>query len=167
LPVTESFDEFYAAHFGALVVQVRAATGDVSEAQDVVQEAFCRAWSRWERLSGYDDPVGWVRRVAWNLAVSRWRRGRTALRYVQRQRVEHVDGPGPERVDLIAALATLPVKHRRAVALFYLADLSIADIAQDCRVPESTVRSWLRRARLALMDSLGGPLEEVDRGSVR
>lgn len=165
--MSESFDEFYAAHFGALVVQLRAGTGDLAEAQDVVQEAFCRAWSRWDRLSGYDDPVGWVRRVAWNLAVSRWRRGRTARRYAQRERVEHVDGPNPDRVDLIAALATLPTNQRRAVALFYLADLSTADIAQDCRVPESTVRSWLRRARIALMESLGGPLQEVDRGSVR
>ena len=165
--MSESFDEFYAAHFGALVVQLRAGTGDLAEAQDVVQEAFCRAWSRWDRLSGYDDPVGWVRRVAWNLAVSRWRRGRTARRYALRERIEHIDGPSPDRLDLLSALATLPTNQRRAVALFYLADMSTADIAQDCRVPESTVRSWLRRARIALMESLGGPLQEVDRGSVR
>ena len=165
--MSESFDEFYAAHFGALVVQLRAGTGDLAEAQDVVQEAFCRAWSRWDRLSGYDDPVGWVRRVAWNIAVSRWRRGRTARRYAQRERVEYVDGPNPDRVDLLAALAMLPTNQRRAVTLFYLADMSTSDIALDCRVPESTVRSWLRRARIALMESLGGPLQEVDRGSVR
>jgi RNA polymerase sigma-70 factor, ECF subfamily len=167
LRVSESFDEFYAAHFGTLVAQLRAGTGDLAEAQDVVQEAFCRAWTRWDSMSGYDDPVGWVRRVAWNLAVSRWRRVRTAHRYAQRLRVEHVEGPDPGRLDLIAALARLPANQRRAVTLFYLADLSTADIAQDCRVPESTVRSWLRRARIALMETLGGPLQEVNRGSVR
>ena len=165
--MSESFDEFYAAHFGTLVAQLRAGTGDLAEAQDVVQEAFCRAWTRWDRMSGYDDPVAWVRRVAWNLAVSRWRRGRIARRYAQRERVEHVEGPDAERLDLIAALATLPTNQRRAVTLFYLADMSTVDIAQDCRVPESTVRSWLRRGRLALMEALGGPLQEVDRGSVR
>jgi RNA polymerase sigma-70 factor (ECF subfamily) len=167
LRVSEAFDEFYAAHFGSLVVQLRAGTGDLAEAQDVVQEAFCRAWSRWDRLAGYDDPLAWVRRVAWNLAVSRWRRAGTARRYAARQRVEHVEEPSADRLDLIAALAQLPANQRRAVTLFYLADLSAADIAQDCRVPESTVRSWLRRARIALLQQLGGPMEEVDRGSVR
>jgi RNA polymerase sigma-70 factor (ECF subfamily) len=167
LPVSETFDEFYAAHFGSLVVQLRAGTGSLAEAQDAVQEAFCRAWSRWDRLAEYDDPLAWVRRVAWNISISRWRRGQTAHRFALRQRVEHVDGPNPDRVDLLSALGHLPVNQRRAVVLFYLADLTTADIAQDCRVPESTVRSWLRRARLALLEQLGGPLEEVDRGSVR
>jgi RNA polymerase sigma-70 factor (ECF subfamily) len=161
-----SFDDFYAAHFGPLVVQLHAGTGNLAEAQDVVQEAFCRAWGRWDRLMGYDDPVAWVRRVAWNLAISRWRRARTALRFVARQRVESVDGPDPDRVVLTAALARLPVKQRQAVTLFYLADLTTAEIAQECGVPESTVRSWLHRARAALRNELSDPLEEMRRGSV-
>ena len=161
--MSTSFDEFYAAHFGALVVQVYAGIGNLTEAQDVVQEAFCRAWRRWERLTGYDDPVAWVRRVAWNLAISRWRRSRTALRYLQRQRVEHAAGPGPDRVALDAALARLPVRQRRAVVLFYLAGLTTGEIAEDCAVPESTVRSWLHRARATLRTELSDP-EEVRRG---
>jgi len=161
-----SFDDFYAAHFGALVVQLHAGIGDLAEAQDVVQEAFCRAWGRWDQLVGYDDPVSWVRRVAWNLAISRWRRARTALRFVARQRVEHVDGPGPDRIALDEALARLPVKQRRAVTLFYLADLTTNEIAHECDVPESTVRSWLHRGRAALLAHLSDPIEEVSRGSV-
>jgi RNA polymerase sigma-70 factor (ECF subfamily) len=161
-----SFDDFYAAHFGALVVQLRAGTGDLAEAQDVVQEAFCRAWGRWDQLIGYEDPVAWVRKVAWNLAISRWRRTRTALRFVARQRAEHVAGPDPDRVALSAALDRLPVKQRRAVTLFYLADLTTGEIAQECGVPESTVRSWLHRARATLLKELTDPLEEVRRGSV-
>jgi RNA polymerase sigma-70 factor (ECF subfamily) len=164
--LTGSFDDFYAAHFGPLVAQLHAGTGSLAEAQDVVQEAFCRAWGRWDQLMGYDDPVAWVRRVAWNLAVSRWRRTRTALRFVARQRVETVAGPGPDRVALTAALARLPVKHRRAVTLFYLADLTTGEIAQECGVPEATVRSWLHRARAALLKDLSDPVEEVRRGSV-
>jgi RNA polymerase sigma-70 factor (ECF subfamily) len=165
--VSTSFDEFYAAHFGALVVQVHAGIGNLTEAQDVVQEAFCRAWGRWEQLAGYDDPVAWVRRVAWNVAISRWRRSRTARRYLRRQRVEHAAGPGPERVALDAALARLPTRQRRAVVLYYLADLTTAEIAADCGVPESTVRSWLYRARAALLDQLSDPAEEVRRGPDR
>src|SRR5215216_1703508 len=82
------FDDFYAAHYADLTVQLYAYFGDRQEAQDVVQEAFCRALAGWNTVAGYDDPVAWVRRVAWNLAVSRWRRARTALRHLRGQREE-------------------------------------------------------------------------------
>src|SRR5256885_16211208 len=60
-PRPDDFSEFYAAHFHSLTVQLFAHTGDLSEAQDVVQEAFCRALARWSRLVSYDDPIAWVR----------------------------------------------------------------------------------------------------------
>ena len=121
----------------------------------------------WDRISGYDDPLAWVRRVAWNLAINRWRRTRTVRRFLARQRPEHVSGPSPERLDLDAALARLPINQRRAVALHYLADLSTAEIAGECGVPDSTVRSWLRRARAALAKDLSYSAEEADRGYTR
>jgi RNA polymerase sigma-70 factor (ECF subfamily) len=103
-------------------------------------------------VSCYDDPVAWVRRVAWNLAVSRWRRARTAMLHLHRQRpIEpQMDGPSPERVALVAALATLPPQQRRAVVLHYLADLPLAEIAAREGVAEGTVKSWLHRGRAAL-----------------
>jgi RNA polymerase sigma-70 factor (ECF subfamily) len=161
-----TFDEVYAAHFGDLTVQLYAYFGDRQEAQDVVQEAFCRAYSRWKTVSRYDDPVAWIRRVAWNLAVSRWRRSRTALNFLRRQRRDEaqLDGPGPDRVALVAALATLPDTQRRAMVLRYLADLSVAEIADRERVPEGTVKSWLHRGRAALAVQLGTDPAEVTRG---
>ncbi|GGN88384.1 RNA polymerase sigma24 factor [Actinoplanes lobatus] len=151
-----SFDEVYAAHFADLTVQLFAYFGDRQEAQDVVQEAFCRAFTRWKRISTYEDPVAWIRRVAWNLAVSRWRRARTALRFLRRHPTAEpaTDGPGPERVALVAALGTLPPAQRRAVVLHYLADLPTAEIAIRERVAESTVRSNLHRGRAALAAQL-------------
>lgn len=166
-PPVPDFDDFYAAHFGALTVQLYAYFGDRQEAQDVVQEAFCRALARWSKVSRYDDPVAWVRRVAWNLAVSKWRRTRTALSFLRRQRPEEarLDGPGPERVALIAALATLPEQHRRAIVLHYLADLTVLEIADREGVAEGTVKSWLHRARTALAAQLQtSDIEEVRRG---
>ena len=160
-----SFDELYAAHYGNLTVQLYLYFGDLHAAQDVVQEAFCRAYARWRTVSRYDDPVAWVRRVAWNLALSRWRRSRTALRYLrgQRRAEPQVPGPGPERVAVIAALAALPEQQRRAVVLHYIADLSVPEIAEREGVPEGTVKSWLHRARISLAaelettdDSVGG-----------
>ena len=142
-----TFDEIYAAHYADLTVQLHAYFGDRQEAHDVVQEAFCRALDRWDTVAGYDDPIAWVRRVAWNLAVSRWRRARTALNFLRRQRAEkpRVDGPSPERLALVEALGTLPATQRRALVLRYLADLPIAEIAIREGVAEGTVKSWLHR----------------------
>jgi RNA polymerase sigma-70 factor (ECF subfamily) len=161
---TIEFDQFYHAHFRALTVQLCAYTGDLSQAQDVVQEAFCRAFSRWDKVVRFDDPVAWVRRVAWNLATSRWRRLRTAQRYLRHQRVEHVAGPTADRVDLAAALATLQPNHRRAVVLHHLADMSVAEIARQEGVAEGTVKAWLHRGRAGLAAHLTDHSEEQRHG---
>jgi RNA polymerase sigma-70 factor (ECF subfamily) len=156
------FDDFYAAHYADLTVQVYAYFGDRQEAQDVVQEAFCRALARWRQVSGYDDPAAWVRRVAWNLATSRWRRIRVMRAFHSRQRGEPVvEGPEPDRVALIEALASLPTAHRRAMVLRYLADLPVAEIADREGVAEGTVRSWLHRGRAALAARLSPAHTEV------
>ncbi|MBQ1048760.1 SigE family RNA polymerase sigma factor [Micromonospora sp. C51] len=160
-PTTVDFDGLYHAHFRSLTIQLTAYCGDLAQAQDMVQEAFCRAFARWSRVSRYEDPVAWVRRVAWNLTTSRWRRARTARAWLHRQREEYVPGPGPDRVALTAALAGLPANQRRAVVLHYLADLSVAQIAVQENVPEGTVKSWLHRGRAALAAQLT-PTNEVN-----
>lgn len=147
-------DEFYAAHFQGLTVQLYAYTGDLGAAQDLVQEAFCRAIPRWAKISTYDDPLGWVRRVAFNLAVSRWRRARTALSFVRAQREVRVDEPSPDRVALVAALKKLPANYRRVVVLHHLGDVPVAEIAEAEGVPAGTVRVWLHRGRAALAAQL-------------
>jgi RNA polymerase sigma-70 factor, ECF subfamily len=144
------FTDFYQAHFHRLAVQLYAYLGDHAEAQDLTQEAFCRLLERWDRISTYDDPSAWVRRVAWNLATSRLRRVRTAVRHLARQREEHVPGPEPDRVALSRALAALPASQRRAIVLRHFAHLSVAEIAEQMGAPEGTVRSWLSRGRATL-----------------
>jgi RNA polymerase sigma-70 factor, ECF subfamily len=57
---TDGFDDFYHVTFGRLVAQVYLVTGDLHEAEDVVQEAMARASVRWERLRDYDLPEAWV-----------------------------------------------------------------------------------------------------------
>jgi RNA polymerase sigma-70 factor, ECF subfamily len=153
--VTEpDFDAFYLANFDRLIVTLHAYTGDLATAQDVVQEAFARALSRWSRLVTYDDPVAWVRRVALNLATSNWRRLVRFSAFARREPVRHVPEPSPDRVALMRALATLPPRQRRAMVLHYLADLSIAEIADQERVAPGTVKAWLHRARTALAAAL-------------
>jgi len=159
-PAHDDFTELYRAHGGRLVVQLFAYTQDLALAEDLVQEAFCRALARWSRLSAMDDPVGWVRRVAWNLATSQWRRARTAALFLRKHRIEHVPAPGPDRVALAGALATLPAQHRRVVILHYLADQSVREIADQVGVPEGTVKAWLHRGRAALAARLAEKEDE-------
>lgn len=148
------FDDFYLAKFAVLRSQVYAYLGDRTEAQDLVQEAFCRAYSRWNKLRTYEDPYAWVRRVAWNLATSRLRRQKTFAAFARRHREEPLDGPSPDRVALVAALAKITPPLRRAIVLHYLGHLSIAEIAEQEGVAEGTVKSWLSRGRTALAQHL-------------
>ena len=155
--VTEhgDFAAFYAATFSSLCAQLYVHTGDLAEAQDVVQEAFTRALPRWGRLAEYDDPAAWVRKVAWNLATSRWRRVRGLTDLARRHREDTAPAPTPDRVALQAALAKLPSRQRQAVILHYLADAPIAEIAQLVGAPENTVKTWLHRGRASLAGHLG------------
>jgi RNA polymerase sigma-70 factor (ECF subfamily) len=148
------FEALYAAHFDHLTLQLYAYTGDLGLAQDVVQEAFCRALLRWNRLVGYDDPVAWVRRVAWNLATNRFHQLRRYRLFLRHQREEHVPAPNPDHVVLTTALAKLPANLRQAVVMHYLADLSVAEIAEQTGVAQGTVKSWLHRGRMKLAATL-------------
>jgi RNA polymerase sigma-70 factor (ECF subfamily) len=141
------FDEFYLRTRDRLTVQVAALTGDPTEAGDHVQEAFMRAWTRWTYVSVLDDPEGWVRRVAHNLAVSRWRRARrVVLGYRPDTSVEWDD----EQRAVVAALADLPQQQREAIVLHHLVGLPVADVAEQMRAPVGTVKSWLSRGRQQL-----------------
>jgi RNA polymerase sigma-70 factor, ECF subfamily len=159
-PAVHRFDEFYGIHFHRLTLLLYAYTADVGLAQDAVQEAFTRAWPRWDELVTYDNPSAWIRRVAMNVAHSRWRRVRAAHAHRHHHREQIVAGPSPDRVALARALATLPERHRRALVLFHVADLSITEIAAQERVPEGTVKSWLHRGRAALASQLTDTSED-------
>jgi RNA polymerase sigma-70 factor, ECF subfamily len=149
------FAELYQSRFAELAAQLYAFTGDGRETHDLVQEAFVRAWQRWDTIGAYDDPVGWVRRVAWNLAMSRYRRLRLHRLWVDRiPPPEAVPPLEPDRIVLVAALRKIPEMQRRALVLHYLADLSVADIAAETGVAEGTVKSWLSRGRAALAQHL-------------
>ncbi|MBO4205118.1 sigma-70 family RNA polymerase sigma factor [Micromonospora echinofusca] len=151
------FDEFYAANFHQLTLQLYAYTADVGQAQDAVQEAFSRAWARWSRVASYDNPAAWVRRVALNVAKSRWRRLRAARAHAHFHREQVVEGPGPDRVALARALADLPETHRRAIVLFHVADMPVDEIAKQEGVSSGTVKSWLHRGRKTLAAALTDP----------
>jgi RNA polymerase sigma-70 factor, ECF subfamily len=166
------FDGFYAATRDRLLHVVYAMTGDLAEAQDVVQEAYARAWQRWSSLAGYDDPAAWVRTVAWRLAVSRRRKARNRLGAALRLHAVPAAPvePSPDTAVIVAALRRLPDAQRRALALHYLCDLSVEAVATETGVSAGTVKSRLSRGREALaavlleLDSSFTNLEESVHG---
>ena len=138
------FEELYTSAFGRLVGQLFLVTGNLHEAEEVVQEAFTRAAGCWPRLRDYDLPEMWVRRVAINLATDGRRRVQRRLAVLAQLNAD-ADAVVPpiseEGLAVAAALRTLPRRHRQVVVLHYLLDLA---------VPVGTVKSRLARARSAL-----------------
>jgi len=160
-PGAADFDALYNARYGDVVAMVHALTGDLAEAQDLAQEAFCRAWQRWGSLAGYEDPLAWIRRVAANLATSRWRRLGAARRHLRRERTLDVPALSPDHVALVTALRTLPADQRRALVLHHIVDLPVTEVAHEMAVAVGTVKSWLHRGRAALAAHLAE--EEIGR----
>jgi RNA polymerase sigma-70 factor, ECF subfamily len=162
MPDAGTFGEFYAASYRGLVAELYAYTGDLSEAQEAAQEAFLRAWTHWRRVHAFDQPRAWVRRVAYRIAVSRWRKTRTALASWRRH------GPPPAAPeldavshDLVVALRQLPESQRRALVMHHMGGLSIAEIAEIEEVAEGTVKARLSRGRVALGRLLTDDTTEV------
>jgi RNA polymerase sigma-70 factor (ECF subfamily) len=158
------FDEVFRASYARLVGVLTAATSDPELAADCVQEAFVRAHVRWRQVGGYDDPVGWVRRVAVNLVRDHARREARRRRAHDRLSADHVatdraHEPSEQAVDLVAALSSMPPQQRMALALYYVEGLSVHEVASEMRVSEGTVKFHLHSGRerfRALVDQAKG-----------
>jgi RNA polymerase sigma-70 factor (sigma-E family) len=128
--------------------------GDQPSAEDVVQEAFCDLYRRWDRLAKADSALYYVRSSVLNGCRSLLRR-----RAVRRRNVEYelpVISPeaevvnGEERVELIRALARLPDRQREALVLRFYLDLPDEEISRVMGIRQSTVRSNAHRGLAAL-----------------
>ncbi|MGI5211614.1 RNA polymerase sigma factor [Plantactinospora sp. CA-290183] len=158
--------DVYAASFRRLIVQLYAVTGDLSEAQEVVQEAFVRALGVPGRFAELENPESWLRRVAVNLARTRYRRRRTLDTLLRRTGPPPVvPDPSAEHVALMTALGQLPAGQRHALALHYLADLPVDEVARTLDVSVGTVKSRLSRGRTALAALLTEPADLARSGS--
>lgn len=155
----ELIHELYTASYQRLVLQLYPVTGDLGEAQEVVQEAFVKLLASPWRVSMLANPEAWLRTVAVNQARGRRRRARVLQRLLGRVRAgpTEVPAPSPEHVALMSALRALPTGQREAIALHYLADLPVTEVAVLLQVSDGTVKSRLSRGRTALARLLGEP----------
>jgi RNA polymerase sigma factor (sigma-70 family) len=151
------FDRFYLDTARRTLALAQSLTHSWADAEDLVQDAYADAHRRWAIVGALDDPSAWVRRAVVNRSASRWRRlgreiralTRTAARSTERQEAtEPYDEP------FWKCVAALPRQQARVVALFYVDDQSVEQIAAllDCSI--GTVKTHLSRARASLRASL-------------
>lgn len=151
-----SFDELYRREHRSLLRLAWTLTGRRDVGEELVQETLLSMHRRWVVVREYDAPGAYARRVLLNAATStarRRRRERAALRVVASMALDQPDEPPPDE-ELWRAVRDLPQRQAQTVALHYLEDRSVADIATVLGIAESTVKVHLHRGRLALARSL-------------
>lgn len=153
--VPEPFSRFFRAEYSAVVALVYGLSGSRAAAEDIAQEAFLRAYREWGRVESMDSPEGWIRRVAMNLARSRWRRLRaetTALgRLTSRSELAPPAGTASEFWEEVRRL---PLRQAQAVTLRYLEDLTVGEISEVLGIAEGTAKALLFQGRERLRRQL-------------
>jgi len=160
------FAEFYRESKDACLFAVLVSVGDRDTAQDLVAEAFARAWARWRTVGRHPAPAAWVVRTALNAHVSRWRRHRREVPLADPGVLadrpaagETSDGPVDPRI--MAALLRLPERQRQVVALRLFLDLDTARTASALGIAPGTVQAHLGRAIAALRADLMPEQKEI------
>jgi RNA polymerase sigma-70 factor (sigma-E family) len=173
------FTEFVRAHQGDLLKTAWLLCGDRHQAEEMVQQALVRTYSRWPHVR-QRDPLGYARKALANLRIDHWRRRRREVLVPPDDvgpdstpvhgRAEAGDRTG-DRDQLVRALSTLTPRQRRVVVLRHFLDLSEAEVADDLGVSPGTVKSTASRAMAQLRSVLAAehapaprtPREESDR----
>jgi RNA polymerase sigma-70 factor, ECF subfamily len=145
---------------------------DPGDADDLLQTSYVQCW---KGLAALRDPkafLGWLRRIVVNRAHDRWRSRRPVESLDAEDAAEPVDGE-PLPFDLLEtrqrqetvrkAVADLPEGQRAVVALFYLEEMEVLEIASVLGLPKGTVLSRLARGRDALRLLLSPLLMEASR----
>jgi RNA polymerase sigma-70 factor, ECF subfamily len=161
-PATESegFEAFYLREYQAVVRLAYALSGSRLAAEDIAQEAFLGAFREWD---GIRNPSAWVRKVAIRRATRTVHRRLLEARALGRL----LAGRGPAVAELPEqdagvwrAVRALPRRQAQVVALRYVADAPVAEIAQILGLAEGTVKAQLHRARQALAARLTSAWED-------
>lgn len=138
--------------------------GDHAEAEDAVHDAALRAWEHFDDLRDLSRFDAWFTRIVVNAC-----RDRISVRRLRPISMpDGVPGGAPDQVErlvdadaLSRAMLTLSPEHRVVIALRYLGDLSIAEIAGRTGERTGTVKSRLHYALLALRAALDAEAREA------
>ncbi|GIE36309.1 RNA polymerase sigma24 factor [Actinoplanes italicus] len=151
------FATFYESARDNCLRTVTAVVGHRDRAEDLVAEAFARAWASWPTVRRHPAPQAWVVRTALNAHVSWWRRWRREVPaddWTPHDRAGPVDGDAMLDTRLMAALRSLPVRQRQVVALRIFLDLDSETTARTLGIAAGTVTAHLARATRTLRTQL-------------
>jgi DNA-directed RNA polymerase specialized sigma24 family protein len=149
------FQEFYQASRDVCLRAVLASVGDRQLAEDLVAEAFTRAWMSWHSVSRHPAPRAWIVRTALNTRVSWWRRRRREVALDGGHEVADTTAGGPGLdPTLLTALRRLPQRQREVIAFRVFLDLDTRTTAKVLGIAPGTVTAHLSRAVTTLRDHL-------------
>jgi len=153
------FSEFYRESKDACLFAVLVSVGDRDVAQDLVDEAFARAWASWRSVSRHPAPAAWVVRAALNASISRWRKRRREVPLPEPGTIAGLaagqEAAGsPLDPQIMAALTRLLARQRQVVTMRLLLDLDTSRTAEVLGISPSAVKAHLARAIAALRSGL-------------
>ena len=164
------FTTFMRAYQDMVFSTAARLTGNDTQAEDISQEVFVRAYENFDHLGGSPTAGGWLKTVATNLALNQLSRYRKRWRFFSE--LSAADEPGPEldlpvpdtllehlsseqrRTLIDGALQRLPEHQRVALVLYHFEDFSYQEISERLHASLSKVKSDIRRARAALLPML-------------
>lgn len=150
----EEFTVLFRNEYAPVLRTAYLLVGDRAVAEEITQEAFTRLYVHWKRVSRYERPGAWVRRVAIRLA--------TGMRARRRAHPpEPPAPPGARDLDLHRAILTLPRRQRAAVVLHYFEDRPVTEVGRILGCSESTAKVHLHRARKRLAQVLSEEAADV------
>ncbi len=157
------FDAFDRREYSRRVAIARAMVRTGAAAEDLVQDSFAAAHRNWDRISGYEDPGAWVRRVVINRATSfrrRWGAEQRAIERLGSQSTDTLPALSPRTAEVWEEVARLPRRQAQAIVLHYVDQLSMEEIGDVMGCSSGAVKSHLYRARARLNSSLSSWSEE-------
>ena len=162
-PGLEPFRLFYGREYRGLVALASSLIGDRSMAEDIAQDALLVALRRWDEVGALESPLAWVRRVVSYKSVSLIRRRVAELRALTRVgSLAERRAEAPESdADFWVLVRSLPRRQAQVVALHYVCDMSVVEMAETLGCKEGSVKASLFKARQHLLRELSAPSEEV------
>lgn len=160
-------DEVMRERGSGLLAYARLLTGNDAEAEDVLQDALVRSFSRGRSFTHVNAAEAYVRRAIPSVFIDRLRHRCTRDTAQERQAHEQDEsismGDRDAVLDVRAALATLPARERTCAVLRFYDDLTVPQIAAQLGLADGSVKRYLADASARLAAVLG---DVVDRDRV-
>ena len=141
-----AFAKFYADNRDDCLRAMTAAVGDPQLAEDLVADAFAKAWAFWRKVARHPTPRAWLIRTMLNTRVSWWRRRHREVALGDHDQIAPSQRQAGLDQTLLGILQQLPRRQREVVALRIVLDLDTQATAKALGIAEGSVKAHLSRA---------------------